>query len=147
MTGRLKLMAMDDEDLPILSTYCQDAVLRVSDITFLPKERRFVLAMNRFVWEQVEPGKRTNYRRCRSILHFERVEQVRSRSLNRKDPDLVLELLAITFAAKQAPAGTIELAFSGGATLQLDVECVEAQLTDMAAMWETVSRPIHRDVS
>lgn len=143
MTDRLKLIAMDAEDLSVLSAHCQDAVLKASDMLYLPKERRFALAMNRFVWE--EASRRKTFERRRSMLHFERVEAVRSLRLDRGNPDLVLELLAITFKASEEPAGTIELAFAGGATLHLEAECIEAQLTDTAAAWETKNLPGHED--
>ena len=47
----LKLVALDPEDLAIISTHLQDAVLRVGDIVFLPKERRFAIEVRRFDWE------------------------------------------------------------------------------------------------
>jgi hypothetical protein len=144
MTDRLKLIAMDAEDLAILSAHCQDAVLKVGDLAFLPKERRFALAMNRFVWEEAA-NRRSSFERRRSVLHFERVEAVRTLKLDRRRTETILELLAVTFTAKDEPAGTVELAFAGGATLQFDVECIEAQLTDTAAAWETKNLPAHDD--
>ena len=38
---RLKLLALDDEDLAVISACVQDAVLKVGDLSYLPKERRF----------------------------------------------------------------------------------------------------------
>ena len=142
MTGRLKLIAMDAEDLSILSAHCQDAVLKTGDLVFLPREKRFALAMNRFVWEDAA-SRKGSFERRRSMLHFERVEAVRTLKIDRRRTDAVLELLAITFSVTADPAGTIELAFAGGATLQLDVECIEAQLTDTGAAWETSNLPGH----
>ena len=142
VTNRLKLIAMDSDDLSVISAYCQDAVMKISDLQYFPREKRFLLAMNRFVWEESKKGSK-NYERRRAALHFERVENVRLQDINRQKGDAVLSLLAITFNAGEAPAGIIELAFSAGATLQLQVECVEAQLSDMAAAWETASRPDH----
>jgi hypothetical protein len=55
----------------------------------------------------------------------------------------VLSLLAITFQPSEAPAGTLSLVFSGGGTVRLDVECIEARLSDLGAAWETGSRPSH----
>ena len=49
---RLKLLALDEEDLAVLSAYVQDAVLKVGDLIYLPKEQRFAVAMNRFIWEK-----------------------------------------------------------------------------------------------
>ena len=56
----------------------------------------------------------------------------------------VLELLAIRFVPGEAPGGTIELVFSGGGAIRLDVECIEARLADLGGAWEASSRPQHR---
>jgi hypothetical protein len=34
--------------------------------------------------------------------------------------------------------------FSGNAGVRLEVECIEAQLADMAAAWQARARPEHR---
>ena len=52
----------------------------------------------------------------------------------------MLSLLAIRFVAADAPAGMVELDFSGGATIRLDVECIEARLADLGGAWEASSR-------
>jgi hypothetical protein len=65
--------------------------------------------------------------------------------LDQARADDVLSLLAIRFVAGEAPAGTIELVFSGGIAIRLEVECIEARLTDTGAAWETLSRPAHPD--
>ena len=55
----------------------------------------------------------------------------------------MLELLSITFEPSDAQSGTILLTFAGGGTLKLDVECIEAQMSDMGLMWETPNKPEH----
>lgn len=139
---RLKLIALDAEDLSIVSAYCQDAVLKSGDIQYFPAEKRLVLAMNRFAWERAEVRKRS-YERRRTVLHFARVSRVSTLGIDPRAKDRVLSLLAITFEENEAPAGTVELVFAGGAGMRIEVECIEAQLTDMAAAWEAGSRPEH----
>ncbi len=46
----LRLIALDGEDLAVLSAHLQDSVLRVGDMLYFAKEKRFVLALNRFDW-------------------------------------------------------------------------------------------------
>lgn len=140
---RLKLMALDAEDLAVVSAYCQDAVLKAGDIDYFPAENRLVMAMNRFAWERASQRGRS-YERRRAALHFARVSRVRTLGFDPHDGDLVLSLLAITFTPGEAPAGTIELVFAGGAGMRLEVECIEVQLTDMAAAWQAGSKPDHR---
>jgi hypothetical protein len=142
---RLRLVALDSEDLAILSAHVQDAVLKVGEMRWIPEEKRFVLAMNRFVWEEAAKGSwfRRNYQRRRSVLHFERVEAVRSTGLDRNAGETVLELLAVRFEPRESPSGDVLLNFAGGPTLRLMVECVEAQLTDLGPAWSTDHAPRH----
>ena len=47
----LKLLALDTEDLEVISAHVQDAVVRVADMGYARGDRRFALLMNRFDWE------------------------------------------------------------------------------------------------
>lgn len=138
--SQLKLMAMDAEDLKVVSSCCQDSVLKIGEMNFLAKEKRFFLTLNRFAWE-VSGAKRKERRRA--VLHFERVNKVSLSGIDRSDPEMVTSLLAVLFEEGDKPQGTIELVFAGDGAIRLDVECVEAQLTDMPAAWEAQSTPSH----
>ena len=142
---RLRLIALDTEDLAVLSAHVQDAVLKVGQMRWMPRERRFVLGLNRFVWEAVSEGgrRRRPYQRRRAALHFERVEAVRSSGIDRGAAETVLGLLAIRFEARESPSGDVLLEFAGGATLRLSVECLEAQLADLGPVWSTPHAPRH----
>lgn len=140
----LKLIALDDQDLSIVSAHVQDAVMKVSDLEYLPAAKRFVLTMNRFVWEAKSRLFRQHNERRQSVLHFDRVLGVKTSGIQRDKPAEVLSLLAISFIAISKPAGIVELVFSGGGTIMLDVECVEARLADVGGSWEATSRPAHR---
>lgn len=137
----LRLLALDQEDLAVVSAHLQDAVVRVGDITYLPKERRFALLARRFDWEAPpnEPRRRL------TGLHFERVLGARCRGLDRSNPEAVLNLLAITFDESEAPSGTATLLFSEGGAIQIDLECVESQMKDLGPVWEAEARPIHAE--
>ncbi|MDX8441641.1 DUF2948 family protein [Mesorhizobium australafricanum] len=140
----LKLIALDDQDLSIVSAHVQDAVMKVSDLEYLPAAKRFVLTMNRFVWEAKSGLFRQHNERRQSVLHFDRVLGAKTSGVPRDKPAEVLSLLAISFIAISKPAGIVELVFSGGGTIMLDVECVEARLADVGGSWEATSRPVHR---
>lgn len=145
MRDQLKIIALDVEDLKIISAHCQDAVLKVSDIRFSASENRMILALNRFVWEK-GAGKKTVPERRRSALHFERVLKVSSQGLNLSAKETVLSLLAIKFETSLEPSGTIDLLFANDITIKLEVECIEVQLSDMLAAWEASSKPKHPGV-
>ena len=139
----LKLVALDEDDLQIISAHLQDAVMKVGDFVFQPTEKRFAFAANRFVWEQKRRLFDRAGERRRSIVHFDRVLSAKRTGLERAKEDDVLSLLAVRFLPGKAPAGTIDLVFSGQAAIRLEVECIEARLTDTGAAWDTRSRPVH----
>ena len=58
-------------------------------------------------------------------------------------PDRVLSLLAIGFEAGDAPSGQVTLTFSGGVSIQLEVECLEAEMRDLGPAWSTRNKPDH----
>lgn len=140
---RLKLLAMDDEDLAVISAHVQDAVLKVADLVNLPKERRFAIGMNRFTWEKAD-GARRNFERRRAALTFDRVLSVKTSHIDRDRPEAVLELLAVGFEPEgEAPAGNVMLYFAGGGAIRIAVECIEARLADLGTAWATRSKPSH----
>lgn len=145
----LKLIALDRDDLAVVSTHVQDAVVKVADIHWRPAEKRLVMAFNRFDWEEAQVGPPqdggAHFRRRRTALRFERVVSCQCRHVTPHDKDAVLNLLAVEFTEGDAPAGTITLTFSGDVALRLTVECLEAELADLGPVWETPLRPVHPD--
>ncbi|RCW27215.1 DUF2948 family protein [Ciceribacter lividus] len=139
----LKLLALDSDDLAVISAHMQDAVFKVGDIAYLPRARQFSLVANRFVWERTEP-KRRSFERRRTVLTFKRVEAVRSTGIDRTRNDDVRSLLALRFRQEgEGPGGVLELVLAGGGMIALDVECIEGQLADTGAAWETSRKPGH----
>jgi hypothetical protein len=137
----LKFVVLDEEDLEVVSTHVQDAVVKASELMWRPQEKRLVVALNRFDWEGAQADE-PEFRRRRAVLRFERVLSCKCRRL---DPgtDAVLNLLAVEFTETDAPAGIVTLTFSGGAALRLDVECLEAELADLGPTWTAVACPAH----
>lgn len=140
MTG-LKLLAQDEEDLSILSAHLQDAVMRVGDMVYLPRRRRFAVVMNRFCWEQ--DGECPAGSRVEAGLHFDSVLNAQSRGVRQDDPDALVGLLAIHYTALSDGAGTIDLVLCGGGLIRLTVECIDACLTDLSEPRPAVARPAH----
>ncbi len=141
----LKLAALDAEDLEVISAHVQDAVMKTGELTYHTRERRFAMVMRRFAWEKEKKRlfRRQIHERRLSALQFDRVLSVRSTGIDTSKPETVLSLLALRFEPGEAPSGVIEIAFSGGATIRLDVECIETRLSDIGAAWETPVRPRH----
>src|SRR5437764_8273584 len=126
----VKFVALDQDDLDVVSTHLQDALVKVSDVMWRPQERRLAIALSRFDWPAAHAGS-PQLRRCRAALRFERVNACKCRSVNPHGKDDVLNLLAVEFCETDSPAGYVTLTFSGGGKLRLDVECLEAELVDV----------------
>jgi hypothetical protein len=142
----LKLIALDKDDIAVVSAHVQDALVKVADVLWQPHERRFVMALNRFDWMNAVDGKSaksSDYRRCRTALRFERVLACKCRDLDPSNKDALLNLLAVEFAERDSPSGTVTLTFSGGGVIRLDVECLEAELADLGEVYSAGLCPDH----
>ena len=142
--AQLKLAALDGDGLKVISAHMQDAVMRVGDVHGLAGKGKFALIANRYDWTAAGDAKGGIRRQCG--LQFARVQSVRARNIVQANKDAVLSLLAITFVpGAQAPSGQIELVFSGGGQIVLEVECIEVQLEDLGPAWQTANTPAHEE--
>lgn len=157
----LKLVALDKDDIEVISAHVQDSLVKVADILWRPSDRRFVMALNRFDWmtaaEIAKAGSgsgvlsgakpkaqaKPDYRRCRTALRFERVLACKCRNLDQTAKDAQLNLLAVEFAETNSPAGVVSLIFSGGGVIRLSVECLEAELADLGEVSPAAICPDH----
>jgi hypothetical protein len=133
------LAAQDAEDLTILSARLQDAAAKLGDFTFLARQRRFAAVVNRLQWEA---GGQT---RVRAGLHFDGVLGVKSQNVKLGAKDAVVSILALTFTPKAVddPGGVVEIVLAGGGSIRLEVECIDAALTDMTRPWAARAKPNH----
>jgi len=141
--NREVLAAEDAEDLEVISAKLQDAVAKVGDLVYLPKQRRFAGLFNRFKWEN---ARKDGDLRVRAGLYFDGVLSARSHNILRGSKDAVLSLLAIRFEPKEGaedPGGVIHMQFAGGGTIRLEVECIAAGLSDVSGEWAALGRPEH----
>jgi len=149
----LKLVALDKDDIEIVSAHVQDALVKIADIWWQPHEHRFVMALNRFYWMNAADAQGAksgslddvvvDYRRRRTALRFERVNACKCRGLDQSDRNVVLNLLAVEFVERDSPAGTLTLTFSGGGAIRLEVECLEAELVDLGEVFTAARCPDH----
>jgi hypothetical protein len=139
--GPLRLIAQDAEDLKVISTLVQDAVLPVTEMSHDPKRRRFALMLNRFRWEDRAEAEAVGraYERVRSVLVIEDVLKVQSTGFDRSDKDLVLSLLSLDFTPGTDGAGRLVLTLAGDGALALEVEALEARLDDVTRPYRAPS--------
>ncbi len=140
----LKLIALDQDDLKILSAHLQDAVLRLSEMAYVPSEQRFAAILNRFDWLAAVGTEASceNLRRCRCALRFDRVKRAQVQNI-RPGEAAFAELLALTYEEAEPPSGYITLYFAGGGAVRLEVECIEGELRDLGVAWKTAIKPQH----
>jgi Protein of unknown function (DUF2948) len=142
----LKLVALDKDDIEVVSAHVQDALVKVADIFWQPHEHRFVMALKRFDWMKAVDAlknKAPDHRRCRTALRFERVISCKCRGLDQTGKDALLNLLAVEFVERDAPGGTVTMTFSGGGAIRLEVECLEAELVDLGEVFTAMACPDH----
>jgi hypothetical protein len=132
LAPQLKLIALDADDLAVISAHVQDARVQTADIIWRQGEKRLVVGMNRLDWEQTLAGE-TSPRRLIAALRFDRVLSCKSRNIDLAAPEMALELLGIEFHPGKAPSGSAVLLFNHGGALRLDLECLECELTDLGA--------------
>lgn len=124
-----KLIALDEDDLAVISAHVQDASVHVADILWRQSEKRIIIGMRRLDWDQVLSGQ-LKARRLVTALRFDRVLACQARKLSLDDGDAELELVGLEFHPGKSPGGCVVLMFDGGAALRLDVECIECELAD-----------------
>ncbi|MEQ8354313.1 MAG: DUF2948 family protein [Kiloniellaceae bacterium] len=155
----LKLRARDPQDMDVIAALLQDALVPLGDMTFLTKERRFVMVANRFLWqgdpaedprpaapEALPEGEDAGFdddglppfERVNSGICFDKVERVRYRGLKPGGNDEILSLLTIT-----SEPGAITLIFAGDAAVRLEVQAIRCHLEDIGQPWPTRWRPDH----
>ena len=130
MIAPLKLIALDADDLAVISAHVQEARIQTADILWRQGEKRLVIGLNRLDWEETLAGE-ASPRRLVSALRFDRVLACKSRNIDPASQDALLELVGIEFCPGEAPGGSALLMFSHGGALRLDVECLECELTDL----------------
>jgi hypothetical protein len=127
-----KLIALDADDLAVISAHIQDAAVVASDIIWRQGEKRLVVGMRRPDWEEILAGENAPHQII-SALRFDRVLACKARNIDMAAPQQeALTLLGIEFHPTDAPGGNVLLLFASGGVLRLDVECLECELADLA---------------
>ena len=142
----LKLIARTEEDLRVVSAHLQDAIVNVSDIANLKKNKIFLLQLNRFMWEDVEKGVFRKNKRIRTILKFENVMNVLSRNINQLKKDKFLDFLAIETSKMPDNNYEMKIIFAGDSVIKVLSEVIEVTLDDQGEAWDTKNKPKHKTI-
>src|ERR1700722_6011376 len=136
----LKLIALDGEDLAVISAHVQDALVRRDGMRYLSGQKRFALGASRYDWAASAAGRKE---RVGAVLRFDRVLKVSHVGLAALKPESLLNLLAVSFDENDPPSGAVTLTFSGGAAVRLEVECLEGELRDIGPREQAAACPGH----
>ncbi|MBM3468197.1 MAG: DUF2948 family protein [Alphaproteobacteria bacterium] len=137
----LRLMAKDVDDLVILSTFLQDAMLPLTSMVYEPRNETFTLLANRFCWElpSVDHEGEPMHHRVHSGLCFRNVTKVHHRGFSRKGEDRILNFLSLQ--AKKP--NTIHLLCSGDNEIRIETKGLHCHLGDIYHPWPTRKKPTH----
>ena len=119
-----KIIATDNEGLQMISTCCAGAKVKISNIKFLQSNKIFLLSVERKKIESDQENKKIN-----SICKFDFVDQVKSKNIDLKNKDLILELIGIDYL-KNKDNYEINLIFNNNAYISLKSETIEVRLED-----------------
>ena len=142
--NRLKLIGKNIEDLKTISAYCQDSIVKIKDIVYLKENKIFIMMLSRFMWEDIEKGIFRNYKRIKSVLKFNFIENVLAKNINQQQKNRNLELLAIKSNYDQNNLYDTSLIFSGNNIILLKSEEIDVMLDDQEYFWEVKHSPKHR---
>ena len=139
-----KIIAQSPLDLKMISAYLQDSIIIVKDIVFLKKNKKFILIVNRFMWEDVEKGVFRQNKRIRCAVKFEEVIKVESKNINQKNKNKPLECLAIKCSSIFDKTYKIKIFFAGNSVISVTLEAIEVALQDLGQPWHVKNIPIHK---
>ena len=119
-----KIIATDNEGLQIISACTTGSKVKVAGIKYLSSNKVFLLSAERIKIETDQKDKKIN-----SICRFDFVDKVKSKNIDQRNNDLVLELLAIDYL-KNKDDYEINLIFNNNAHIALTTETIEVRLED-----------------
>jgi|TARA_B100002051_G_C16714469_1_gene628549 hypothetical protein len=120
-----KIIATDNEGLRIISACCSGAKVKTSNMKYLKTNKIFLLYLERTNIENKDSEKKI----INSICKFDFVDSVKSKNIDQKNQDLVLELIAIDYL-KNKDDYEVNLIFSNNALIALKIESIEVRLED-----------------
>ncbi len=146
-SASLRLRAVAEDDLAVISSLVQDAILPVRNIDWDPRQRRLILVVQRYRWECGDPAAVRDEEACgervATAIRFDCVLRLRSRGIDQRSDDQVAYLLGLQFQPGDGPGGELRFLCSDNAELAADIECIDGVLVDVSKPWIAAGRPRH----
>ena len=125
-----KIIAHSPEDLKLISACCSEGKVKISEIKYLPKNKIFLLFIDRLIKEE-----ENNKNRVNSIIKFEYIFSSKSKNINQKNMDLTVELISIE-PFKKDQNYEITLLFSNNGFITLNAEIIDVVLEDQKNIYD-----------
>ena len=119
-----KIIATDNEGLQMISACVAGAKVKVTDIKYLSSNQVFLISIERTKVETDQEDKKIN-----SICRFDLISSVKSKNIDQKNNQLVLELIGIDYL-KNKDDYEINLIFNNNSHIALTTETIEVRLED-----------------
>ena len=119
-----KIIAKDNQGLKVISACCYEAKIKINELKYLKKSQIFLIFLQRFLREDEK-----NIKKINSVLRFDFIEMVKSKSIDQNNKDLTLELLAINLL-KNKEKFEINIIFKNSSCITLSTEIIEVILED-----------------
>ena len=142
--NNLKLIGKNQKDLKVISAYLQDSIVTVKDMVFLKQNRIFVMIVNRFMWEDIEKGVFRKHKRTRCALRFGEVIEAKSKNINQKNRNKILECLAIKCRLFSDENYEIKIFFSGDSLITIMTETIDVVVHDLGKPRNVKYVPLHK---
>tara|TARA_B100000214_G_scaffold137547_1_gene98099 strand:+ start:325 stop:723 length:399 start_codon:yes stop_codon:yes gene_type:complete len=123
-----KIIAQSEQDLQFVSACCSDGLVEINEIKYLPKNKIFLLSIERFSKETNDKNIRIN-----SIIRFDYVDSSKSKNISQTEEKSKIKLLAIDLF-KKPDNYEITLLFSNNRFISLVVEIIEVTLEDLKVL-------------
>ena len=117
-----QILALDIQGLQMISAMVAGGKVKVADIKYLASNKVFLLSIERSKIETNELEKKIN-----SICRFDSISSVKSKNIDQKNSQLVLELIAIDYL-KNKDDYEINLIFNNNAHIALTTEVIDIRL-------------------
>lgn len=139
MIKPLKLRADSAKDVEVFSAVLQDAITQVGSIRYDTQARSLTLRMTRYRHEAQLASERVL-----TGLRIDGVLDLKSKGIDRTDPEAMAVLLSVTFKPSETePAGDLHLVFAGGGEIRIEAECIDMTLADVSDPRKTDKQPLH----
>jgi hypothetical protein len=136
---RLKLRAVDDEDLAVLAAFLQDSIACVGEMAYLPEQRRFALVVCRFRWERaVKENTEPVFERVECAVTIDGVDDPKYRGFRLRERSRLMPILTVIWKDSE-----LQMTFGGGAALRLKADRLDLRMEDFGPCWPTTNKPEH----